>query len=508
MHWLPKEVWENTGANPNVRFNPVNNRPYLPRSHKYRRRRFSLFHSLPILPSIFAGMVNKNNNKGKGPAKRPLTPRASSTAKRSRSVSRGRKRVTTRASSSAMDVVSRSRSRAASRPRMAVSRGHSGQYQGSIKLNKKYQNRHRKAMENGVAVTSEISGTVTDLNCVYLLHTAADPSQMITYVAYALVRHLLEKVGGQKILSTTAKLQNLGYATATGLSIKVYAFGRYDVTATENPLIEFDSTATSTLASLGDTLAGYLVTYSGDYPLSGTDSEAKSFEWTKLSLYQKTAATGATQELVGQLDLRYTTVHINASSVLKFQNSTVSGDAATTTDSVSANPLQGYSYYFGKGYPQTANIQVKHLSMYQNQPNKGLTATTAAAIATSELYPSPAYENPPLPNQFRNCTKSAKVRLDPGMIQSSKVYYSVDMNVMNILKKIKYQPITVATKEYIPNIITPTAMVALEEMINIGESVSTNVRFECEKDLTVYCTSYNKKNPILPSHSSAAYTAF
>lgn len=380
-----------------------------------------------------------------------------------------------------------------------------GTYQGKFKKPlKRNVDTLAKYLKCGVVHNDEIIGTVSDIDCVYLMHQAADPGRMITYGVYSLVRHLLEKVGHYKIESLDSIVSNWGNTDGDGLQFAILGYNVQDVTASVSQLYQYNSVSASSVRTIGNQMASDFLLYSQNY---NTYSVYKGDIWTKFRLLQRNAGT-TVFVVVGEIDLRNTTIHYNCKSQLKLQNNSLGSSTADEADvgSITANPLQGYLYHFNS-MPKSSNVHVKYLEAFHRGDNVGVMAVGANTVLTSAPTAQNGLRNPPLPKQWKNVKSSSRIRLEPGAIKSSYVVYKKSMNFMKMLTYIHWNPSAPSTIEYYPVSISPVDMIALEEVINFGVNSSTVLtRFECEKTMACYCSSYDSKTPIMASYQSTTFS--
>lgn len=356
---------------------------------------------------------------------------------------------------------------------------------GKIMGSARYAGRFKKPSRKGVKAggkfttfaTQEVSGTVTDANCVYLTHTAMDPYLAIRFITQEMIRKLMARAGFV-VHSPNETFQSNNSVTSTaGFSIRVFQMEM--ATNTYSLGIAHIFGTTETLNTLTTIILPYFIQYSSGYtsaPGGGNDSNA--IEPTQMCLFDN-----KTQEsLSSTVDFRLEKITIYSKSVLKVQNRTLSGDGTASTDNVNANPLQGYIYTFN-GVPKA-----KPKSMFAF--NRIQTNLGVSLIKGSSLPLEQGLREPPLPRLFWNCRKSSQVKLQPGNIKSCVITDKMTKNILDIFKKIRHQ--NTASPEF-ELTYSPFnhQMVALEEMINVDPEESITVSYEVDRKY--YVKSQTKK---------------
>lgn len=513
MPWVSNTNFQSLDYYPGL---PIKQRRY----SRSRNNRWQLFHTLA--GTAIASMSKyKSKSKGKGKKRAPSSSKSMSISK-SRSRSAGRLdsgvATTSRATSRGRSLTRRARLPgrlpAARRPRSSRYGKRDGASSSRFKTPKSGAvTSFKKYLDYGVLNTDEIVGSVTDENCVYMMHAAGDPGSMISRGVQALLRHLFENCAKIQINSIYQVIPSLTVASGTpsgnnalGYKIEQYAYAIENRSGVENAIWTAVSTATSTLSSLAAAILGNYLAYSQDYD---TADEKKTFIWTKLKLFRNDQGTASSSTFIGEIDMRYVTAHYIAKSKLTVQNiSTSAFGNSRDAENVTNSPLKGYLYHF-PSTPRSSNIHVRYLETFVgNANNHSVVAAPASTIQNGEVFPN-GLKEPPQPAQWSNCKSAAKVKIDAGALKTSNLYFSKSQNFMDYLKFLKWMPFSSAdTQVYFPINTTPVDMLALEEQINFGDENSTIIcRFECDRKLGVYMTSYDKKVSINEDYTLYTYTA-
>lgn len=358
-----------------------------------------------------------------------------------------------------------------------------GKIMGSARYAGKFKKGTRKGAKKGgkftTVATNEVSGTVVDANCVYIVHTAADSYQVIRYMMQEMIRKVMARAGFIVHSPTEAFQSNQGLVSTVGFTIRIY-----EQQNALNALADIASHtfgASETLLTLTNILIPAFINFSsGATSTSGTGNDFNGSEPIYMCLFDnKTIET-----LVATVDFREEKIEMYSKSLLKVQNRTLSGDGTAGTDNVNANPLTGYSYTFNgvpKAKPKTM------FAFNRIQTNLGVALIKGSSIGTE-----PALREPPLPRVFWNCKKAAKLTLQPGSIKTAVCSDKIVGNILTILKRIRHQN-TAAPEFEICYSPFNHQMIALEEMINVDPEESITVSYEVDRK--IYIKSTTKRSP-------------
>lgn len=368
------------------------------------------------------------------------------------------------------------------------------QRRGKIMGQARYRGKFRKTRRKGARAagkfttchTEEVNGTVTDSDCVYLIHASADVQVIIAQLVREMTRKLLERAGFV-IHSENEVLQaNAGLSDSTGFTIRVFEQNNNNNTVGLAASTAF--VAASTLNTVSAAISSAFYNFSNG---ATNPSSINGVELTQMCLFDNKT----TESLVATVDLREEHIIMYSKSALKVQNRTLSGDGTASTDNVNANPLVGYCYDFN-GVPKA-----KPRNMYQFNrilTGRGVTLIKASTISDASL------KEPPLPRVFWNCHKSSKIRLQPGEIKEAHISHKLSMNILKLLKKIRY---SVGPLPDILNFHSPFKhqMLAMEEVINVDPEESITVSYEIDRKTYIRSITKRKKGTTLGSFQQTSY---
>lgn len=399
-----------------------------------------------------------------------------------------------RASKAFVDTIKRSAVRGlANRPNVGVKRNRRlglkftndrGFYRGSVKTSRK--GLKSKLTKYPVHIVSEVSGVITDTDCVYLEHVSIDQYEAILIIVKTLIRKLMEKAGFI-FESDYAFFPSAGLASSAGYSIAL-TNENTAVGAGPGPGLQFsyDFGAADKLREIAIQFMPSFIAYSSGGTTTGAGGPATNIvDYRHLILFDSAYGTAGARQM-STLDLRTEFIHIMGKSELKVQNRTRSADGTENIDNVNNNPLVGYVYDFS-GMPKSRVTGYQVLGSIE--VNQGVRLVRAGDFVTGAAF-NPARE-PPLPKTFTNCIKGAKIRLDPGQIKS---VYSNDKKsgyVLPLMRRIRlqYGPTSDFLSAYTN---MKTQMVALEDVINVNAIESIEIAYEVNRELFCYSQTKTK----------------
>lgn len=378
--------------------------------------------------------------------------------------------------------------------------GSGGRLRGPFKRSSKKGVKYlKKFTSHGFVDTEEIHGVVNDPDCIYLAHSAVDPATHIIMILKSLTRKLLKDGIGFDAENADQVFpveQTTGQANALRFEL-VYQNVRTGVVVTTN--------CTSTSAGAFNTIQkvaqfpNFDVVFREYAQGSFGENDSNVLELLYYRLYMLDFAPLAENfRLVGQIDLRTTTLHVNVKSNMKIQNRTLSATGGVEADNVSNNPLIGYKYDFNSGTPVSRQTGAFLLTTMSVQ--RGVNVVRAAELPSS-------FREPPLPNIFLKCNKSARIRLQPGDIKYGSITYTTRMKLMDYLRKIGY---AVTAFNADPKLwrtqypIGKCQLYALEDVINVNGEQKINAAYEVNRTIGMYVT-FNKKQSSIGQFRSLTY---
>jgi len=256
----------------------------------------------------------------------------------------------------------------------------------------------------GATSTREVSGTITDPDCVYIGHASMAPVELLRVVSYSLVRKLYnEALGwdGDNLRSVIPyRMTALNAQVSDGHKVVVKYINNMALNTKDQYVLPVTS-PTQTLMDIGDFLATW---FSG---FSSQDATWKDTRLLWISIVDDT--TGNTR---AHIDLTSARVSLMTKSDLKIQNVTIPETGATTEDNVLNQPLVGRYYHFNSYVPNSADDDQNYIDALDQETG---VLSWRAGQTTGQQYVT--WKEPPPSKAFVNCAGTGTVRLEPGHIK-------------------------------------------------------------------------------------------
>lgn len=370
----------------------------------------------------------------------------------------------------------------------------SGGYHGRFRKGKRGLTPVSIYANKGVLLTSEVNGTVSDPDCIYITHVACDTYKLIIESVNALFRKLFEKAGfNVTTLDMTVSHTALGNASDWTVQLTEQA----GQTGIETVNTNYVTVAASTVRSVASQFYGTFLSYSAGQTFTGSGAAATDSRLYRLILFSQDYNTTLAPVFHTSINLYDEMMHLYACSELKIQNRTLAADSSADAEDVSNNPLVGRTYGF-PGIPKVRSASGYPLNAIPI--NQGVQLVRAATISPN----NPGWKEPPDPTVFTNCRKSIKVRLEPGAIKSSKIVYRKSMNFIEFLRKVNIQ-YGVTPGFHVYHSIFPSEVFALEDLINVNPTHNISCAYEANQMIGVWLQT-KKKATGLTDYSTSTFS--
>jgi len=315
----------------------------------------------------------------------------------------------------------------------------------------------------GAIATKEVSGTLTDGDCVYIGHSSLVPDECIRTVVYALVRALYKRAIGYEADNMKSvipyKTKSDGSQVGNGHSIIIKYCTNMNLNTKDQSKIDITGES-STIVTVGDAIFGRF------RDMSTASDTAKNQRLLWIEIVDDT--TGHTR---AHMDLTCMRVNLFTKSELKIQNVTIPEVTATTEDNVNNVPLVGRSYHMSHWCPKTTDDDNSYL-------DTGIQTTgmiTWRANQTSGVQYE-AWKEPPPSKSFTNCTASSKIRLEPGTIRNHVSSTRKSMLLEDFLIAMAYNSTSVSNRN--PRLGTHD-MFAMERLLQLEGVLPIKIVYEC-----------------------------
>lgn len=354
-----------------------------------------------------------------------------------------------------------------------------GSYQGKFKKGKKLLTKTSVYANKGVLLTSEVKGTVSDPDCLYITHTAVDSYKVIIQIVDSLFRKLFEKAGFQ-ISNLDERVGHVSITDAKDWTVELTV--QAGLTGTETVATTYQTVAASTVKTVAGQFYVDFLKFSAGYSYNAAGDAGNDIRLYRLILYTQDYNVTYAPTFKCAINLNDEMVHLYGSSEIKIQNRTLSATGDADDTEVSNNPLIGRSYEF-KGIPKARDKALWPLNAIP--VNGGVQLVRAATLTTNT-----GYKEPPNPSVFSNCIYSAKIRLEPGNIKTSTIKYQKSMNLIDLLGKINVQWGVTAIHTY--HSIFPSEIFCFEDLINVNGAQNISCAYEANQIIGVYCQTKKK----------------
>lgn len=356
--------------------------------------------------------------------------------------------------------------KSSSKKKMIKKKGKSKKMSKKVRMKKKIP---------GIVDTHEISGLVNDNDCVYIIHTALDPLEVIRKVAWEMVRKLLFRAGF--IINSVDEVfdSSTGFSSV-GFTLQVW--GKNAETDTEIIRLTSVFGSADSIRIVGEQVMAVFIEYSSGYHSTiGAGNVNNAIELTKICLYDNKTSNS----LAASVDLRQEVITMTGISKLKIQNRTLSGDGSASNDNVTNNPLQGRVYAFS-GVPKP---KAKNMSLFDGVPrDKGVQLIRASALGLDSNL-----REPPLARVFWNCYSSNDCMLNPGDVKQITLRQTKTANILKLLKMIRYQTGLLGADYKTYYSPFKHQMVAMEDVINVDAEEKITVAYEVNRAMYIHSTS-------------------
>lgn len=386
------------------------------------------------------------------------------------------------------------RSRAKART-MASRRKSMGQYRTTGTYVGRFKKRKlRKRMvdvfnRHGFTNTTEITGTVSDPDCVYVGHSTSSGPRILTVFLQACLRKLYKESANWTCTNVTDPI--LGYeGFGDGWRLILYV---KDVQAGTVTTSTYDTTTTDTIARIvGDNASGVapswpnLYNFWVNYIGQASSTIAGSVQQpTRLALFQRDGNITNFYHFMGDIYFPNEIINLKVTSELKIQNRTLSATGSADAEDISNNPIVGRVYEVSSGCPRT-RVEGADLIGHVIDATGVITRRAAEFPTATQVI----MREPPDPKIFWNISKSSKVIIQPGNIKKDVITFSVRKPVYEFFQRLDWRVNTgaVASAGSMKS-MGKSALYALEDIINVNAAQNISVAFEVNRTESCYLST-------------------
>lgn len=323
------------------------------------------------------------------------------------------------------------------------------------------------ALTKGYHVSEERYGNVSDPHAVYINHSTAHYERIAVCVAGILIRTLYRKAG-ISVNSNKDEVYGTGVSNSSGFDLVFESRNRNSGVVTA---ILFTVPDNFGLQDIVNAWVGLIASLSGSLA-GGADIPYRIALRT----------TGATGVGVATLDLQTTFMVLSMSSTLKFQNRT-RGDTATDDqlDKVDNQPLIVKGIEHRHADPRLA-FSHNSLGTYAN--NLDSTSREGLKLMRAAQFPDNEYQNMQSSKMWNNVYREGKIILNPGVMKTSKCYFTIKGYVSNVFIALKGESDNVNFSSGRGRCVT----LMMEEKMRTAGSNPVTVGYERLYEVGGYCT--------------------
>lgn len=358
-----------------------------------------------------------------------------------------------------------------------------GHYSGKFKKASKggMMKKITKYARSGFVTTQEITGSINDNDCVYMGHSAIDPDKSVLIIIQSLMRKLMKKGYGYNVTNVGEYFP----ADIVGTDTRFRLVKKNLLTGAEI-IVQHSGLSIESVAPL---FLNDFIDYSNGGP---TDSLESVLDLVKFEVYARDAidATIGNSEyrLRAQINLKNEVVHFFSKSEMKIQNRSKAADGSADAENIAANPLVGRLYEMKGGVPRA---RVFDVSILEKIRVNGVLLVRSAEFTpgVTGTVTGSTMKEPPIPKVFQNCSKSAKVRLEPGAIKTHYCNVTYSKPLLYFLKKIHVHNSTTSGGLQTTYTIGKFALFALEDVINVNVNSKIECAYEINRQFGAYLTT-------------------
>nr|QJI53648.1 MAG: capsid protein [Cressdnaviricota sp.] len=329
---------------------------------------------------------------------------------------------------------------------------------------------------HGTTTTFEVSGTVSDPDCVYIGHAPYVPEELMKVIVAAVLRRLYFKAIEW---DCTNQKDYVPYraGNSAGHTISV-AYG----TAQDSNAGTFSHHLIGPNQSFSQ-VAEIILQKFLDFSGGGSADNQNG----KLQYIELTDTTSG--DLKARINLINLQLELHCVSTLKIQNTSFATGGSSEADDVHNIPLIGKSYTFKGISPSPTDIYAGKMSIVGGA--SGMTLCRSHENGTATIYES--WREPPVAKAFTNCKTSCKVQLPPGSIKSDVVVFKKRLAFEPFIRALRLRNVE-PTSSTQGGMLGTSAMIALEKMISISGAGNIRTNYEC--NFLMGASVFEKHRPV------------
>jgi len=347
----------------------------------------------------------------------------------------------------------------------------------------------------GAIATLEVTGALSDSDCVYIGHSSFAVTEMMRMLSAAIMRKLFKMAlrWEPDNIKTT-----IPYRLAAGAQISNgYMLVVKKINTDDNVKTQDEYTPTAATHGIEDPAEWFLLNHLN--AISAEASSSTAVERNNRLLWLHLVDVG-TESVRAQLDLTTLMCEVYSKSNLKIQNVTVPSATATEADNVNNVPLIGRSYHMSNWQPMTADDDMGPLNrVNQDTGVLGVEIKQSGTLGSQYV----TWKEPPPSKAFINCVSSVPQRMEPGTIKNHVSIMRTKMSLPRILEAIHIRRGNVLNKTVK---IGKHDLFAFERMISVPGELPLKIIYECNV-FTGAAVYTRKKGIMMQAVKSVAQSA-
>jgi len=369
-----------------------------------------------------------------------------------------------------------------------------GRLAGKFKRRRTGKRKDDRFLRNGFKNTMEITGVVSDPDCVYVGHSTSSGNRILTAFLHAALRKLFARAG-VKVERIDERID--GYHTFSSDAYKLVL--EVDVIRTGNTgaTSEYTLAASESIYSIvGDVANGVAPNWAGlvdfwrNYCMFGsTLGSSGSVQLPRaIKLYRNDRTPANLWIYSCEINFFEENINLFIKSDLKIQNRTLSATGGTDENDISNNPIIGRSYQFNSGAPLLKGINNPNGLITGVNDKTGVITIRAASLDSGGT--NPIFKEPPPPKIFANLSRDGKAVLQPGQIKTDTLIWSTRMQCHKFFDRLRWSPddnAVAGSKSF--KTAGKCALFALEDVINVNGTQNISIAYECNRYEMCYLTT-------------------
>lgn len=352
--------------------------------------------------------------------------------------------------------------------------------------------------KKGFKNTTEVTGTVSDPDCVYIAHGTTVGQKVLTLFMQCALKKLFE-ISGKSIKAVTDMLEGYDYPNGTGWRI---CFRYYNEETGNYTYSNYDTVFDDSIYKICGDVANGVTPRFADFQNYMAIYATNAAGWTTrpdmIQLLARDQSVAEFYRVVAELDLKREVVHFKAVSSLRIQNRTLGADGNNQRDDVSNNPLVGKQYEFRRGAPEfdatnpnleTIFVGPRSSEFKLNNVNDRTGVLTETAANLNLNMPNAIFKEPLPYNCFVNLKKRGTCKLQPGNIKYDTLSYTFSATFQDFWYKLNWRPTSFTATGKNTSTAGKCTLFALEDVINVNSEQNISIAYECNRAEYMYLTT-------------------